>query len=185
MSARWLTLGAVTAALLQTGILGWMIADRALRIRSGQEVLLQSQAVDPRDFFRGHYVRLNLTISNYPADTVTIAPDITYGDAVYLELTALPDGFFAPVSVRKTLPANPSGPVIRGTSRFAAEADTDRLRIDFPFSRYYAPKVRALALEDMNRERKLGIIVALAADGSGVITGLTLDGKKVYEEPLF
>ena len=185
MSLRWLTLGAVAAALIQTAILAWMIADRAIRIQNGQEVLLQSDGVDPRDFFRGHYVRLNLTISDFPAADLTIDPEIKRGDTVYLELTELPDGFFAPVSVSRSLPENPSGPVIQGTSRFHADNKGKRVRIGFPFTRYYAPRVRALELEDMNTERRLGIIVSLADDGSGIITGLTLDGEKVYEEPLY
>ena len=185
MTLRWLTLGAVAAALTQTAILAWMIADRAMRIQNGREVLLQSEAVDPRDFFRGHYVRLNLTISDYPTKGLTIDPEIARGDTVYLELTELPDGFFAPISVSRIRPENAAGPVIRGTSQFRADNQGKRLRIGFPFTRYYAPRVRALELEDMNTERRLGVILSLADDGSGVITGLTLDGEKVYEEPLY
>ena len=75
--------------------------------------------------------------------------------------------------------------MIRGTSRFHADNKGKRVRIGFPFTRYYAPRVRALELEDMNTERRLGVILSLADDGSGVITGLTLDGEKVYEEPLY
>lgn len=186
MTGRWMILGAVLAALVQTGIIGWMIADRAQRLQSGTEVQLASQAIDPRDFFRGHYVRLNMAISRIDASTVTVDPDIRRGDTVFLELTTPPDtGFAVPVTIRKTRPETPVGPVIRATAQFNAANKGTRLRVSLPFTRYYAPQARALALENLNREAKLGVILSLSDDGTGVIKGLTIDGRKVYEEPLF
>jgi hypothetical protein len=37
----------------------------------------------------------------------------------------------------------------------------------------------------MQRERKLGVILSVADDGTAMIKGLTIEGEKIYEEPLY
>lgn len=60
---KWLYAGAVLAALLQTGILYAGIGDAAI-LRSGQDIVFQTEPVDPRDLMRGDYVVLGYEISN-------------------------------------------------------------------------------------------------------------------------
>ena len=59
--ARLLLGGTLLAALLQTVALAGMLWPRYQLLETGKEVVLQSAMVDPRDLFRGHYTRLNLT----------------------------------------------------------------------------------------------------------------------------
>ncbi len=61
---KWLYAGAVLAALLQTGILYAGIEKRAAILRSGQDIVFQTEPVDPRDLMRGDYVVLGYEISN-------------------------------------------------------------------------------------------------------------------------
>ena len=70
MSPSRKTLLALAAvALAQTAVLAWMVIDRIQLLRSGREIVLPIVPVDPRDLFRGEYVRLE-----YPAAQVPLAP---------------------------------------------------------------------------------------------------------------
>ena len=62
MSPKFYIAAAVVVALLQSGALASMIYDRAQRIATGREVVLESRMRDPRDLFRGHFVTLNLDV---------------------------------------------------------------------------------------------------------------------------
>ena len=58
-------------------------------------------------------------------------------------------------------------------------------RISFPFDRYFAPKERALEIENIRSDGKLGVILVVSTDGTGYIKGLSIDGKRIYDEPLY
>lgn len=182
------SIGVLVVASLQTAALGKIIFDRAQIIRTGKEVVLKTQFVDPRDLFRGHYVILDFEIEEVSADGVEISGPIDYYDPVFIELKEGKGGFFEPVWVSRTQPQNPTGPVMLGEAFFSygeGEVKDTVLDLRFPFDRYFAPKLRAVELENLRREERLGVIIALDGDGNGVIKGLTIDGKKIYDEPLF
>ena len=56
----------VIVALAQTAVLAGMVADRVRLLKSGREITLPIVPVDPRDFFRGEYVRLGYDIGTRP-----------------------------------------------------------------------------------------------------------------------
>ena len=43
----------------------------------------------------------------------------------------------------------------------------------------------AQELDRLRRDQKLGVILALDGKGGAVIKGLTVDGERVYDEPLW
>ncbi|KNG94349.1 GDYXXLXY domain-containing protein [Pseudaestuariivita atlantica] len=182
MTRRWMLIGGIAvAAALQTAALAKMITDRAALIRDGQEVVLETGMVDPRDLFRGHYVTLDLVISRLDTGAVTVTGDLTPDEPVWAILAEGEDGFWRPTEVTTTRPAT-DAPVLQGTFRYAAP---DQILIDFPFGRYYAPKDRAQELEVVRNDRALGLIVALDPEGHGAIKGVTVNGEPVYLEPLY
>ena len=61
---------AALAALIQCGILLFMIQSRASILQNGTEVVLKTEPVDPRDLLRGDYVTLGYSISNFPATEI-------------------------------------------------------------------------------------------------------------------
>ena len=184
MTPRWLVLGTIFAALFQTAALGKLVWDRASALQSGREVVLKSTGFEPRDMFRGHYVRIRLDISDFDLDGVTVNGKIGYNDPVWVELLPGDDGFAMPTAIHDQQPET-SNPVLQGTASFTSGGSVKKARIRFPFSRYYAEKSRALDLDDMNRKGDLGVILSVQPDGTGLIKGLTLDGQKIYEEPLY
>jgi len=190
MKLRVFIIGALIAAALQTAALGKIIYDRAQFLQTGTEVVLQTGFVDPRDLFRGHYVTLNLVISriNLETSNVSIRDDFTHQDTLYVELDTSSKPFATAKTISKEYPIGAIGPVIKGTASSTyseAKSKNRDIRISFPFDRYFAPKLRAKELENLRRDRKLGVILMLDDKGIGAIAGITIDGKKVYEEPLF
>lgn len=56
------------AVAFQLLVLGWMVFERELVLQTGRTVYLPTQPVDPRDPFRGDYVRLDYDISRVPSN---------------------------------------------------------------------------------------------------------------------
>lgn len=61
---NWLIIG---AAALQVLVLGYIAVERELVVLRGKTVYLRTAPIDPRDVFRGDYVRLDYEISHVPA----------------------------------------------------------------------------------------------------------------------
>ena len=189
MNARTFIIGAVIAAALQTVALGSILYDRISLLRSGREVVLQSALVDPRDLFRGHYVTLNLTAGVIEKDKVPVHGELAAREPVFVELVRGEDGFWVAAALHREYPADAAdpvsrGPVIKGMVTSMPYEGSDVYRISFPFDRFFAPKSRAKELEAIRNDRKLGVIIALGDDGEGIIKGLSIDGERVYSEPL-
>ena len=180
---RRFLLWAILVAIAQSAVIGWMLVDRARKITTGQEVIVRSRFVDPRDLFRGHYVRLNLNVGELPAETTQIDRDFVFGETVYAELQQTDAGHWDAVKLWHA-PDQANGPVLAGTINSSPSNGADRFRILFPFDRYFAPKLRAKELENFQAEDQLGVILSLAPDGSAVIKGLTINGELIYDEPL-
>src|SRR5581483_692780 len=65
-TTRKLLLSLAILAFAQTGVLAYMVADRVTLLRSGRTITLPIIPVDPRDLFRGEYVRLGYAVSTVP-----------------------------------------------------------------------------------------------------------------------
>lgn len=186
MTRRHFILGVILAASLQSGALAKMVYERINMLKSGEEILLETVFIDPRDLFRGHYTRLDFRISRIDPETVSLPERINYNDQLFLELDTS-TGFATVKTVTLDFPKTATGPVIKAKAlnSYTKSGDTKSLRVRLPFDRFFAAKERALALEQLKRESRLGVILVLDDQGNGVISGLTIEGKKIYEEPLF
>ena len=58
-------------------------------------------------------------------------------------------------------------------------------RVRYGIERYYVPEGKGGDLENLARDKKLAVVVAVDKGGNAAIKGLVADGKRVYEEPLF
>ncbi len=181
LPAGWLIAAIAVVALLQTAAIGKMVTDRAALLRDGQEVVLETGAIDPRDLFRGHYTILNLAITRIPAGSVTRDPALEPGAAVYVTLAEGDEGYWRATALTADLPAGQSA-VIRGVFDYDTAS---QIFLSFPFDRYFAPQDRALELEALDRADRLGLILALDGAGNGAIKGLMVDGQRLYEEALY
>lgn len=180
------------AAVLQVALIAYLVIDRAGILREGREVLLQTRPVDPRDFLRGDYVVLDYDISSMPAGALKDQPSDGKRTMVFVKLAPNPEGFFQAVSVHAA-PVAVTAPeiLIRGRVSSGANCGTDRkrfcdrLQLRYGLERYFVPQGEGKELEAARNERKITVAAAVTPGGQAAIKRLLLDGKPVYDEPLF
>jgi uncharacterized membrane-anchored protein len=184
-------LALVIIAVLQTGVLAGMVADRVRLLTSGREIILPIVPVDPRDFFRGEYVRLGYDINSVPARLLEgQLPDANA--AFYVTLERKPDGTWVPSKLSRTLTeeSSPDRIVLK------ARATSGRLHRDpsnpnatnfvrYGIESYFVPEGEGPRLEALARDKKLAARIAVDRSGNAAIKGLLIDGVVQYEEPLF
>ena len=180
------------AALIQIGLVAAMVYDRVRVLRHGTEVMLQTRPVDPRDFLRGDYVVLTYDISNVAAGEWTNMPASGRRTPVYVKLARKPDGFYQAVSVHKERVPVAAGEVLiqgrvmSGVSCGAMNrAFCDKLLINYGIERYFVPEGEGRVIEQARSQGKVSIVAAVTPGGRAAIKRLLLDGRPVYDEPMF
>lgn len=166
------------AAGLLTAMLGWMVADRLSLLRSGREIVLKVIPVDPRDLFKGDYVRLGYDIAGFEAAKLD-GPALMSGDRVFVTLEQA--GADAPWTVAKI---SRTRPATLAANQIMLMAKGNYNRLLYGLERYYLPEGTGGAMEDKARKGVISAIVAVNAKGQSAIKGLIIDGKRIYEEPL-
>jgi len=191
MSGKRLVLAAVVLALVQIGFLSWIIAGRAAVLRSGQEVVLKVEPIDPRDLLRGDYVVLSYEIRNVPVSIVSNAPAdgaVERDTPIFVRLGKDADGYWRARSASLHAPAGQTagGEVdIRGIIISGPFGSDQAYNVGYGIDRYYVPEGEGRAIETDMRERPFGVLAAVASDGTAQIKAL-LDGQTpLYEEPLY
>ena len=182
-ASRKLLLALAIVALAQTGVLAAMVIDRTLLLKNGREIVLPIVPVDPRDLFRGEYVRLGYDISNVPA-MLLVGPAPARNAAFYVTLEKNPQGGWTPVKVTAAIPneTNPDRVVLKARSRLPYPMST---RVNYGIESYFVPERQGRRLEDLAREKKMAARVAVDARGNAALNGLIIEGVLQYEEPLF
>ncbi len=170
--------------LVLTLALGYMIGERLKILANGTEIILKTKPVDPRDFFRGHYARLRFDIAEAPTPPIEQGLKNKRNDTIFVSLEKGEDGFWQAVSSHRAYPPKKAGTiVIKGSIRSASPLG---LRVSYGIERYFAPKAEALKLENLDREKtEVSVIARISKSGEAAISGLMINGKKIYEEPLF
>lgn len=182
--------GIAAAAVLLTGILGWMVVDRVRLLASGREIVLPIRPVDPRDLFKGDYARLGFDISLVDPQLMPapapLPPNVVYERkpprTVFVTLEQQADQSWKPVAVAERMPAATAANqvVLKGRTE-----SWDRRRVSYGIERYFVPEGTGGRIEELARTSKLAAIVAVDRRGNAAIKGLVTDGKRIYEEPLF
>ena len=115
------------AGLIQVGFIALMVLDRINILRTGTDVMLQTQPLDPRDFLRGDYVILGYDISTLPAGALKDQPAAGKGTPIFVKLAPKADGFYEAVSV-STTPVAVTAPdvLIRGRVTSGTNCGADR-----------------------------------------------------------
>ena len=78
--------------------------------------------------------------------------------------------------------------MLQGTlahGRRDGSASTFDATVRYGIESYFVPEGKGLELERMVQDRKLAAVVAVDRHGKSAIKGLMIDGRVVYEEPLF
>ncbi|HWK66578.1 MAG TPA: GDYXXLXY domain-containing protein [Rhizobiaceae bacterium] len=188
-----LVFSAIVLSLVQIGFLGWIIAGRAAILRSGTEVLLKVEPVDPRDLLRGDYVSLRYDITNIPTAIIANIPEgtsATETGPIFVRLRQEPDGFWRAVSASFDVPASappePGEADIRGEVVSGRPLETDgSVQARYGIERFYLPEGAGRAIETDMRVRPFAMRVAISRDGAAQIRALIDEGRTLFEEPLY
>ncbi|PDT29902.1 hypothetical protein CO660_10635 [Rhizobium sp. L9] len=187
-SGKGYLVSAIIVAGLQTVILGTIIQSRASILSSGAEVLLKTAPVDPRDFLRGDYVVLNYDISTVPVQTVSGGIPAQPGERMlWVRLKKQADGFWTvSESSFQALPPQPETVILRSKPFYSGGmAAGDSIRVEYGIERYYVPEGQGKPIEEARNDGNVAIAVRVSPDGSAQIRSLLVDGKPVYDEPLY
>ncbi|ABC90633.1 hypothetical conserved membrane protein [Rhizobium etli CFN 42] len=187
-SGKGYLISAIIVAGFQTMILGTIIQSRASILSNGAEVLLKTTPVDPRDFLRGDYVVLNYDISTVPVETVSGGIPAEPGErTLWVRLKKQPDGFWTvSESSFQALPPQPETVILRSKPFYSGGlAAGDSIRAEYGIERYYVPEGQGKPIEEARNDGNVAIAVRVSPDGSAQIRSLLVDGKPVYDEPLY
>jgi uncharacterized membrane-anchored protein len=181
--SRNLLLAFALVAVAQTGVLAAMVVDRTLLLRNGREIILPIVPVDPRDLFRGEYVRLGYEISTVPK-ILLVGPEPARNAPFYVTLEKNPAGGWTPVKVTAVQPRedNPNRIVLKARTPYSFHTATT---VHYGIESYFVPEGQGRRLEALAREKRMTARIAVDASGNAAIKGLIIDGVQQYEEPLF
>jgi uncharacterized membrane-anchored protein len=179
---------AAIAALIQTGVLVYMIESRASILRSGKEVVLETVPVDPRDLLRGDYVILSYPLSRI--ENAKIAGTVPPSDGarpVYVALVPGEGGRheFARASWQPFGDLKPEEVLIVGRTPDSFYMETEIVPLTFGIERYYVPEGEGKPIEDGVRENTVEVVAAVTSAGKAQVKSLRLNGATLYEEPLY
>jgi uncharacterized membrane-anchored protein len=175
------------AGLIQLGLIAMMVIDRASILREGTEVTLQTRPVDPRDFLRGDYVVLGYDISEVPAGELKGKLPQNRAPVVFVKLAPKDDGFYAAVSAHlEPVPVAGREILIRArVTNWRWCGNCDRLFVSYGLEKFFVPQGEGRELEHARNQRRISVVAAVTPSGRSAIKRLLLDGKPVYDEPLF
>jgi len=152
------------------------IGFKEFTLRTGQEVLLKTQPVDPRDLFRGDYVILNYQISTLDLDSLqSDFRDFKDDQYVYVSLD-LADGYGAPAKISRNAPEE--GLYLKGK---VIDSMNSRLAVSYGIESYFVPEGEGREIERYTG-RGLDVKVSIDKFGNAVIKSLLVDGKEVSFE---
>ena len=177
------------AGLIQGALIAAIVFDRASILREGTEVMLQTRPVDPRDLLRGDYVALGYDISTVQAGALAGTP--AHSDVVLVKLAPKPDGFYGAVSAHaEPVPLAPGEVLIRGRTAYGTRcgdghAYCESLQVDYGLERYFVPEGEGRVIEEARGKQRVAVVAAVNASGHAAIKRLLIDGKQVYDEPMF
>ncbi len=187
---RWIPYGAAVAIafLVQAGLVGWLIADRALLLKNGHEVCLAVVPVDPRDLLRGDYIVLSYDISRLHSGQLDGDDTFTFGDTIYVSLAEAEDGGWKAAAMAHAQPA--AGTWIKGAVSDVIDGTKDcgetckTYGVDYAIEKFFVPEGTGRDLEKLRNDQHLAVDVALGPDGRAALKRLLVDGTPRYEEPL-
>jgi uncharacterized membrane-anchored protein len=187
LAQRNLWLGIAAVAAVQIAVLGWMIWERAHLLAYGQEIELEVVPVDPRSLFRGDYVDLSYPISRL--ELPKGEKPLQRGDAVYVTLRKAAGGKWELLRSSAAPPdeTRPDEVVLKGRVTYAfveTTASVPTAMVAYGIESFFVPEGKGRELEQLVRDRKISVILAVDGGGNAGIKGLIVDGKRVYEEPL-
>jgi uncharacterized membrane-anchored protein len=188
--ARWRLALIAFVALAQAGVLVYMVADRETLLANGRVIDLRVVPVDPRDFFRGDFVTLSYDISRVPR--TLIEGDLRRGDRVYVRLAQQKGAWQAVAAGHSYAEAGRAGEgeiILKARVIYPASVlpvfGTGMMSLSYGIEKFFVPEGAGRDIEKEVRTKDVVAHVAVAADGTAALKGLTVAGSRYDMPPLF
>lgn len=125
----------------------------------GEEIVLETAPIDPRDIFYGDYVILNYEISTMARDQVEGNWEDAKGSIIYVVLQPQADGVYAlkQAYLNDKPEQSQNEIVLRGK---VAYVYGDELRVNYGLERYYVPEGTGKEIEEQREGMKVKVQVA-------------------------
>lgn len=173
------------AFLVQIGLVGWMIADRALLLANGRELRLAVVPVDPRDLVRGDYVTLTYAMSRLDSSALDGDDTLADDEPVYVSLKEEGESW-VPTAIHAAPPAE--GTWMRGTvtdvrSKTGCSGACAVYSVEYNIEKFFVPEGTGRELEKLRNDQRISVDIALASNGRAALKRLLVDGEPRYDEP--
>jgi len=162
----------ILALLLQFLVLAYMAGEREYIVRNGKIIYLRTAPIDPRDLFRGDYVRLNYEISRISAGSLPerSTAQMIKGEKFYVSLKQASNGLYELEHVSKEKPA--AGVFLVGRSPYAYRYGRlgPPLMLNYGIEAYFVQQGKGRDMEKRlgNRnEIQIPLEMQIAVDGRG------------------
>lgn len=167
----------ILVAALQVFVLIAMAAKREYVHAYGQQIYLRSAPIDPRDPFRGDFVRLNYAMSEVTVEDMhggLAEHKSKRGRVVYAALKADGNGLHSLDYVSDKAPQR--GVYLKGRTDSRRFGAADRIRINYGIEQYFVQQGKGLEMEKKLGTRSglqvpIEMQLAVGGDGTAVITG--------------
>jgi uncharacterized membrane-anchored protein len=170
---RWL----MAAIGLQVGVLAMLYLGSVWPLWTGQEVRLEIAPVDPRSMFRGNYARLTYNVATVDSKLFE-GPDkiLRKGEVVYVFIEEREGEVWHATRVQLEEPL--SGLFLRGRLTQTWPHDEQPLRVRYGIEAWFAPKAKALEIEQAARRRpgneRAYAVVSVSGSGRAALARLDL-----------
>lgn len=156
-------------------IIGGFVAYKEFTLRTGNEVLLKTAPVDPRDLFRGDYVILRYEISTVTADLLSSqAIKFKENDTIYVSLEIGNNNVAEMTAVSRSKPED--GRFIKGVIQ---DVSSNRLTVEYGIESYFVPEGEGREIEKSMRSGKVYSKVVIDDFGKAVLKSLVIDDQEV------
>jgi uncharacterized membrane-anchored protein len=154
------------------------IGVKLFTVSMGEEILLKTAPVDPRDLFRGDYVWLSYEISMIDLNNVSYDRDFSIGDTIYAALSKK-EKFWTVDSVSHSRSRLAENQVCMRGSVTASHQIGNRVGVEWGIESYFVPEGEGREIE---RERNAGntsVIVSVDSTCYSVLKELLIDDEPV------
>lgn len=166
------------AVLIPLLILLAMTIKPQMTVLFGQEILLETEAYDPTDLFRGDYISVNFSISEIPKSKVTLPFEMVSNKYLYVSLKQ-EGNYFVVDQVSENQPKQ--GVYLRGRFQDIYN-ESDAFRVDYSLDKYFLEQGSGMDLEQESRNGGLiGTVKVL--EGYGVLTGIATKAPTTSTTP--
>lgn len=170
----------ILAVCLQILMLVFIAAKRELIVSTGETVFLRTAPIDPRDMFRGDFVRLQYEITSVPMSKVRGDFSAAKDKKHYVLYAVMKKGERGLGELEYVTDVKPEGDVFflkgRTTKHWRFRRSSKSVSLKYGIEAYFVEQGKGRKIEDKRGRRTdvqipMEMEVAVGSDGTAVITG--------------